>query len=101
MCEEIERKMNAFLWGNGKNNKGVKWMNWTKVCLPKNCGGLGLRELRKFNLAMLAKQGWRLLKERNLLVSEVMKAKYYPRLCFLDAKVGANPSLFGGVSLRQ
>ena len=94
MCEEIERKMNAFLWGNGANSRGVKWMLWNKVCVPKNCGGLGLRELRKFNLSMMAKQGWRLLKESNPLVSAVMKARYYPNSSFLDAEVGSNPSYF-------
>ncbi|XP_074363033.1 putative mitochondrial protein AtMg01250 [Apium graveolens] len=68
--EEIERKMNAFFWGNGSN---------------KQYGGLGMREPRKFNLSMLAKQGWRLLKENNSLVSAVMKEKYYPNSSFLDA----------------
>ncbi|KAL1827804.1 hypothetical protein ACET3Z_006216 [Daucus carota] len=92
MCEEIERKMNAFLWGNGANSKGVKWISWSKMCMPKKCGGLGLRELRKFNLSMLAKQGWRLLKGSNPLASAIMKAKYYPNSSFLDAEVGTNPS---------
>ncbi|XP_074333675.1 putative ribonuclease H protein At1g65750 isoform X1 [Apium graveolens] len=92
ICEDIERKMNAFLWGSGGNSKGVKWMSWRRVCKPKSCGGLGLRELRDFNLSMLAKQGWRLLTESNPLVSAVMKAKYYPNSSFLDATIGSNPS---------
>lgn len=41
---------------------------------------------------MLAKQGWRLLKGSNSLVSALMKAKYYPNSNFLDAKIGSNPS---------
>ena len=41
---------------------------------------------------MLAKQGWRLLNESNLLVFAVMKAKYYPKTTFLNAEVGANPN---------
>ncbi|XP_074346113.1 uncharacterized protein LOC141684875 [Apium graveolens] len=56
------------------------------------CGGLGMRETRKFNLSMLAKQGWWLLKETNSLVSAIMKAKYYPNFSFLNATVGTNPS---------
>ncbi|XP_074326999.1 uncharacterized protein LOC141664942 [Apium graveolens] len=92
MCEELERKMNAFLWGRGSTGKGVKWMAWKKLCRPKECGGLGVRDLRNFNLAMLAKQGWRLLNETNPLVSAIMKAKYYPQTDLLNTEAGANAS---------
>lgn len=92
ICEEIEKKMNAFLWGGGINNKGVKCISWKRMCMPKEYGGLGLKELRKFNIAILAKQGWRLLIEANPLVSAVMKARYYPDRNVLNAKLGANPS---------
>lgn len=27
ICEELERKMNAFLWGKGPNGKGVRWLS--------------------------------------------------------------------------
>ena len=83
--------MNAFLWGNS-TGKGVKWITWKKLCVPKEVGGLGLKELKEFNAAMLAKQGWRLLTEANPLVSAVMKAKYYPQTDLLMANLGNNPS---------
>lgn len=41
---------------------------------------------------MLAKQSWRLLINANPLVSEIMKARYYPKTDFLDAQMGHNPS---------
>lgn len=53
---------------------------------------MGFRDLRKFNIAMLAKQGWRLLNNENSLVTSLMKARYYPRSDFLNAELGANPS---------
>ena len=37
-------------------------------------GGLGLRVLHEFNLALLAKQLWRILTKPNLLMNKVMKA---------------------------
>lgn len=92
ICDEIERKMNGFLWGGGANGRGVKWITWKRLCVPKEFGGLGLKELKKFNMAMLAKQGWRLLTEANPLVSAVMKAKYYSGTDLLHAELGQNPS---------
>ena len=41
---------------------------------------------------MLAKQGWRLLTNKSLLVARIYKAKYYPDGDFLGAKLGNNPS---------
>ncbi|XP_019192832.1 PREDICTED: uncharacterized protein LOC109187166 [Ipomoea nil] len=55
-------------------------------------GGLGFKKLHEFNLALLAKQGWRLLINPGSLVSKLLKAKYYPTTNFLEAKTGNNPS---------
>ena len=46
---------------------------------------MGFRDLRNFNLAMLAKQGWRLLNEKESLVFRCFKDKYFPRGNFLEA----------------
>lgn len=44
----------------------------------KKEGGLGYKDLHVFNLAMLAKQGWRLLVTPDSLCARVLKAKYFP-----------------------
>ncbi|XP_074351625.1 uncharacterized protein LOC141690750 [Apium graveolens] len=92
VCEGMEKQMNAFWWGNSESNKGVRWMSWERLCDVKEGGGLGFKELRSFNLAMLAKQAWRLINNINPLVTQLMRARYYPKSDFLNAKLGANPS---------
>lgn len=62
------------------------------MCKPKGAGGLGFKELKKFNISMLAKQEWRLINNENPLVTRCMNAKYFPEGDFLTAKLGANPS---------
>ncbi|WOG86655.1 hypothetical protein DCAR_0205872 [Daucus carota subsp. sativus] len=92
ICNGIQRQMNSFWWGNGGSGKGIRWLAWDKLCNVKAGGGLGFRGLSKFNLAMLAKQGCRLLNNANPLVTSIMKARYFPETDFLQAKVGANLS---------
>lgn len=58
--------------------------------MPKGKGGMGFRDLQSFNLAMLAKQVWRLLSDsviQTLLCARVLRARYYPDGNLLKAKM--------------
>ena len=70
----------------------MAWMSLKKMGKGKEKGGLGFRDLELFNLAMFAKQGWRLIKNLESFVARIMKAKYYPNTNFLEAEIGRNPS---------
>jgi hypothetical protein len=67
-------------------------MSWSKMGLPKNCGGMGIRDLHCFNQAMLAKQCSRLWKIEDRLIAQIMKAKYYPDCSVLDARTSGDKS---------
>ncbi|KAG8486435.1 hypothetical protein CXB51_019917 [Gossypium anomalum] len=58
----------------------------------KEDGGMGFRVMSKFNIALLAKQGWGLLCNPDSLLARSLKAKYYPHLDFLQARLGNLPS---------
>ncbi|KAK4404353.1 hypothetical protein Sango_0803900 [Sesamum angolense] len=70
----------------------TRYTGLPELCGGKKAGGLRFRDLRAFNLAMLAKQGWRIFKNPNLLLSRILKAMYFSRSELFDAQVGYNVS---------
>jgi hypothetical protein len=57
----------------------------------KFLGGLGFRNLELFNLALLARQSWRIPQEPNSVDARILKAVNFPSSSFLDAALGSHP----------
>ena len=97
LCKDLENMMKNFWWGQRDDEKKIAWVNWKKMCKSKFHGGMGFRNIQAFNLAMLAKQGWRILTNPNSLMARVFKAKTFPTMMFLIPKKEATPLILGGV----
>ncbi|GAV87496.1 hypothetical protein CFOL_v3_30922, partial [Cephalotus follicularis] len=61
-----ERTLRRFLWGGSGNSHKHSLVKWSKVCLPRQEGGLGIKSLKSWNQAMLLKQIWNLLNDHSL-----------------------------------
>jgi hypothetical protein len=53
---------------------------------------MGFKDVKAFNIAMLGKQGWRLMTKPESLCARVLKGKYFPQGEFLTAKDKKNSS---------
>ena len=84
--------MRNFWWGQKNEENKIVWVSWRRMCKSNFYGGMGFRNLQAFNLAMLAKQGWRILTNTNSLMARLYKAKYFPHVDVLNYKKANNPS---------
>ncbi|KAG7536801.1 hypothetical protein ISN44_As13g007270 [Arabidopsis suecica] len=77
MLESLDKLSRSFVWGSTVEKRKQHFLAWGKVCIPKrDGGGLGLKEARVMNKALLAKVGWRLLSDKSSLWAKVLRSKY-------------------------
>ena len=75
----IEKLVNIqcrFLWGGGSEQKKIARVNWETVCLPKDKGGLGIKDQRMFNTALLGKWRWEIFQHNVELWTRILLSKY-------------------------
>ena len=92
MLFRSERDMRSFWWGQKQQEAKIAWVGWKKMCKPKSLDGMGFRNLHAFNLALLAKQVWRILTNPSSLAARILKAKYFPSEDIMNASLGSSPS---------
>lgn len=68
------------------------WGTWSKLTEPKAVGGLGFKDFEVLNVALLAKQFWRLINCPSSLWAKVLKGLYFPNATWEEAVRGLKPS---------
>lgn len=78
VVQRIDQIRRRFLWGKcSGDERGVSWLNWEAVCLPKRYGGLGVIHIGIQNTALLLRWWWMGYKNLNSLWTRVMVQLYW------------------------
>jgi hypothetical protein len=95
--EDYMKIIRNFWWGEDEKMIRVHWAAWDILTSPKDLGGVGVRDTKLMNQALLARQCWRIVKNPNSLCARLLKSIYFPRGNFLDTvfRRDASPSWQG------
>ncbi|XP_026384646.1 uncharacterized protein LOC113280206 [Papaver somniferum] len=88
LCRKMDAHLCKFWWGETLDPKDRKLhlLGWDILCSPKYEGGLGSRKAEINNLAMLARNVWKIIENHDCMLAKILKASYFPRTDFLNAK---------------
>lgn len=92
ICKKVVSLLSNFWWKNNKDSRGMHWKSWSELTKPTCEGGLGFRDLKSFNVALLGKQLWRIITCPDSLLGRLYKSRYFRSCSPLDATLGSRPS---------
>ena len=76
MANRIARLQKNFFWVGLRDEPKFHLVKWVIVCASLSSGGLGIKNLIIFNVALLGKWLWRFGQERDALWRQVIEVKY-------------------------
>ena len=81
------------IWNENDDKKKYHLVKWETVCLPKECGGLGVLDLETMNKSLLCKWLWKLENTEGTW-QELLRRKYLHTKVLSQLRPGPGTSHF-------
>ena len=98
LCDKLDKLSRDFLWGSSTVKRKMHLVKWDVVCLLRKKGGLGVKNMRLMNQALLAKASWRLAQDDKGLWARMMRGKYCKTGLFVGAAGSDCSATWRGIS---
>ncbi|KAL9671576.1 hypothetical protein QQ045_009146 [Rhodiola kirilowii] len=92
LCKRLVSIVFSFWWGSCDGKKRICWVRRDLLTERKVDGGMGFKCLELFNESLLFKQVCRLFNRPQLLVSKVLRSRYFKSSALLDSGLGRRSS---------
>ncbi|KAK8940606.1 hypothetical protein KSP39_PZI010699 [Platanthera zijinensis] len=89
----IDRIARFFLWQKDRSTRGMRYVDWSTVCLPTSHGGLGLHSLDKWRGPLRSWHAWDLLQPSASVFHSIVRHRYGDRLLRGTPRRGKLPVL--------
>lgn len=76
ILDEIEKTTRSFLWNEHIEQRKLYLISWETIKKPKLMGGLGLKDLKKQNMAFIFELCWGLVTNPTALWARCLRGKY-------------------------
>jgi len=80
VLKAMKQLQRNFLWGSSGPNQKWALLKWEKACIPKNVGGIGIRDPEHSNMIMGAKIWWKWLSNSRTPWADLWTTKYATNL---------------------
>ncbi|CAI0431707.1 unnamed protein product, partial [Linum tenue] len=88
-CRGLNGHLARFWWSQQDSEGGMRWTSWRALCRHKSIEGLGFRDLDSNNIALLAKQAWRIVQDPDSLLATTYKGSFRRIFCEIWLRLAA------------
>lgn len=78
----VDSLMRHFVWGKLRDERYISFISWSKIYEEQANRGLGVRDTKIVNQALLLRIVWYIAANDNKIWAQVMRARYFPRSGF-------------------
>src|SRR3954465_5222176 len=75
---KLDIPRSRFIWEGAETKRKYHMVKWPAICSPQKLRGLGVKNSKCQNVALLAKWIWKLAQSATGLWASLLKAKYFP-----------------------
>lgn len=97
IADIINKIFARFLWSSCSDKQPIFWKRREIIDIPNGMGGLGIRNVRAFDMALLTRLDVRIHEKKELLVSKVFNSKYKGSPIELGLRGKKSPWCYMGV----
>ncbi|XP_071694872.1 uncharacterized protein [Rutidosis leptorrhynchoides] len=92
IINDIEKLLRGFLWCQGAMKRGKAKVKWDVLCLPKDEGGLGIKRLKYWNVALMTTHIWSIITLKESLWVKWVYSHHLKNKSFWDVSIKADAS---------